>query len=155
MDHPKAIGDRTTLAVMLALEQAGHPILVPFGENVRYDLVIEDRGRLLRIQKTGRLRRGAVRFATCSAYGHHRNPGRARRDYHGDVDYFAIYCPETSGVYLVPIEQLPVKVQGALRVDRARNNQHARIRFAADYEIGRVDATPAPRASSGARGSSA
>jgi hypothetical protein len=74
MEHPKAIGDRSTLAVMTALESEGFKVLLPFGENVRYDLVVDDRGRLSRVQcKTGRLRSGAVRFNTCSFYGHHAN----------------------------------------------------------------------------------
>ena len=38
MEHPKAVGDRTTLAVMLALEEAGYPFLIPFGENTRYEI---------------------------------------------------------------------------------------------------------------------
>ena len=57
MEHPKAIGDRTTLAVMQALQTTGYAVSVPFGENVRYDLVIHDGETLRRVQcKTGRLR---------------------------------------------------------------------------------------------------
>jgi PD-(D/E)XK endonuclease len=41
MDHPKAKGDRTTLAVMLALHEVGLPFAIPFGENTRYDLIID------------------------------------------------------------------------------------------------------------------
>jgi hypothetical protein len=35
VEHPKDIGDRTTLAVMLALRNAGYAISVRFGENTR------------------------------------------------------------------------------------------------------------------------
>jgi hypothetical protein len=153
VEHPKAIGDRTTLAVMLALEWAGYDLLVPFGENTRYDLVIDDGATLARVQcKTGRLRAGAVRFPVCSTYGHHMRPGDSRRHYHGQVDYFAIYCPETAGVYLVPINDLPIRVKGALRVDAPRNGQRRRIRLAADYEIGRVGVTPQPRSTQAVAG---
>jgi hypothetical protein len=124
---------------MLALVDAGFSVFVPFGENTRSDLVIDDGVRLARVQcKTGRLRSGAVRFATCSSYGHHRNPATARRDYNGQIDLFAVYCPETAGTYLIPISDLPVKVQGALRVAPPRNNQSRKIRFAGDYEVGTV-----------------
>ena len=151
MEHPKAIGDRSTLAVMTALESEGFRLLLPFGENVRYDLVIDDRGCLSRVQcKTGRLRTGAVRFSTCSFYGHHANPPSVSRDYHGEIDFFAVYCPETTGVYLVPIDDLPVRRQGALRVDPPRNGQRQGIRFARDYEIGRVRVSSAPGAWPGA-----
>ena len=153
MEHPKDIGDRTTLAVMLALRQAGLAILVPFGENTRYDLVIDDGLSFARVQcKTGRLRQGAVRFAVCSCYGHHFRPGNARRDYQGQIDYFGVHCPETSRVYLVPITDLPVRTQAALRVEPTRNRQKDKIRWAAEYEIGRVDVAPReePGATSGA-----
>jgi len=136
MEHPKAIGDRTTLVAMLALKSAGYAVLLPFGENTRYDLVIDDGERLARVQcKTGRLRGGAVRFATCSTYVHHRRPVAPRRDYQGQIDFFAVYCPESEAVYLIPIDDIPTRVQGALRVAPPLNNQSANVRFASDYEI--------------------
>jgi hypothetical protein len=139
MEHPKAVGDRSQLAVMLAFEDAGYGVFMPFGENTRYDLIIDDGERLSRIQcKTGRLRLGAVRFAVCSCYGHHRNPGESRRDYRGQIDFFAVYCPETKGVYLVPIEDVPLKSQATLRVEPTRNGQKRNIRPAADYEIAKI-----------------
>jgi PD-(D/E)XK nuclease superfamily protein len=141
--HPKKVGDRTTLAVMLALQSVGFDVLVPFGENTRYDLVIDDGRGLSRVQcKTGRLRQGAVRFATCSCYGHHLNPANARRDYPGQVDAFAIHCPETRGVYLVPIADLTVRAQAALRVEPARNGQEKRVRLAANYLIAKISINP-------------
>jgi hypothetical protein len=114
MDHPKAVGDRCVLAAMLALQEAGFRTSIPFGEKTRYDLVIDDGTTLSRVQcKGGRLRSGAIRFATCSCYGHHLHASAARRDYHGQVDFFAVYCPETGGVYLVPIQDLATKVSGS------------------------------------------
>src|SRR5687768_8734678 len=105
MGHPKTIGDRTTLAVMWALHEAGYALLVPFGENIRYDIAIDDGRELRRVQcKTGRLRNGAIQFAACSSYAHHPNPKMTRRSYVGEIDYFGVHCPETGGVYLVPIE---------------------------------------------------
>jgi len=140
MDHPKDIGDRTTLAVMLALREAGFGVLTPFGENTRYDLAIDNGCKLVRVQcKTGRLREGAIRFAVCSCYGHHLRPKDTRRDYHGQVDYFGVYCPDNLAVYLVPIADLSVRVQAALRVQPARNSQKCKIRLASKYEIGKVN----------------
>ena len=143
MVHPKEIGDRSTLAVMLALREAGFHLLVPFGENTRYDVVIDDGTRLARVQcKTGRLRNGAVVFNVCSTYAHHPKPRVIRRDYQGQVDYFGVFCPETRRSYLIPIADLPVTKTARLRVDRPRNNQRRRIRLATDYEIGRVTVEP-------------
>jgi hypothetical protein len=84
------------------------------------------------------LRKGVVVFKTCSSYAHHSNPASAARDYLGQVEFFAVYCPETSGVCLIPIEDIASRWTGALRVEPARNGQRRRIRHAYDYEIGRV-----------------
>jgi PD-(D/E)XK endonuclease len=136
MEHPKDKGERSTLAIMTALREAGYSVLLPFGENTRYDLVIDDGVALRRVQcKTGRLRQGGVRFAACSSYAHHPNPKMVTRDYLGEIDYFAVYCPDTGGVYLVPVEDAPVRKAGTLRVEAARNGQKRRIRTASDYEI--------------------
>jgi PD-(D/E)XK endonuclease len=140
------------MAAMLALNEAGFAVSIPFGENVRYDLIIDDGCRLARVQcKTGRLRQGAVLFNVCSCYGHHLRPTETRRDYRGQVDYFVVYCSETSGVYLVPIEDLTMSNQASLRIEPPRNGQRLRIRNACDYEIGLVSATATaePGATSG------
>jgi hypothetical protein len=153
MDHPKTVGDRTTLAVMAALQDAGFALYVPFGENTRVDIVIDDGHRLWRVQcKTGRLRLGAIRFNTCSIYAHHPNPKVVRRDYLGQIDYWGVHCPETCGVYLIPIADAPLRKTAYLRVEPSRNNQRRRIRLASDYQIGVVSvaATKAPAASAGA-----
>src|SRR4051794_3319935 len=94
-EHPK-VGDKTTLAVMAALYEAGYDLYTPFGENTRVDLIVERSGEILRIQiKSGRLRDGTVRFACCSNYGHHPAPALVRRSYHGEVDAFGVHCRDT------------------------------------------------------------
>jgi PD-(D/E)XK endonuclease len=153
MEHPKGHRRPTTLAVITALNALGYPILLPFGENTRYDLVIDEGKRLARVQcKSGRLQHGAVLFKACSIYAHHPNPKVTFRPYHGEIDYFAVYCSARSGVYLVPIAHVPNSHQVSLRVDPARNNQQLGVRLAARYEIAKVKVRPTAglRASSGA-----
>jgi hypothetical protein len=54
---PEVHGDRSALAVMWALRARGYDLLIPFGENTRYGLVIDDGERLAKVQcKTGRVR---------------------------------------------------------------------------------------------------
>jgi len=128
---------------MLALADAGLEVSVPFGENCRYDLVVDRVGRLTRVQcKTGRLRDGAVRFSTASTYGHLPSRREPRRDYIGQIDEFAVYCPGTRGVYLIPIEHVGARTGAYLRVEPPRNGQRKRIRFAKDYEVARVECVP-------------
>jgi len=140
VEHPKDIGDRSTLAIVFALRSHGYGVFLPFGENTRIDLILENGSVLRRVQcKTGRLRDGTVRFATCSTYAHHPNPKVRRRVYHGEIDDFAVYCPELGAVYLVPIDDIDAKSGGTLRVDPPRNNQKKGVRFAAPYEVARID----------------
>ena len=140
MEHPKRIGDRTALAVMLALTDAGYTVSVPFGKNARYDLV-DDRGSgLSRAQrKTGRLRNGAIRFATASTYGHLPSPRETRRSYRGEIDLFGVFCPETRDVSLVPIADVPTRTGAYLRVQPPGNAQRKRVRFAADYRVATIE----------------
>ena len=150
MNHPKDVGDVSMLAATLVLRALGYGLYLPVGENSRCDLMLERDGFVDRVQcKTGRLRRGTIEFNVCSSYAHHRSASVRWRSYHGEIDLFAVYCRETSGVYLVPISHLPVIRRASLRVDPPKNNQLDRIRFAADYEIGRV-AIEGLRVSSGA-----
>ena len=157
MEHPKDVGDKTTLAVMAALLQAGYAISVPFGENTRYDLVIDDGVRLARVQcKTGRLRAGAVTFNTASTYLHHPHPGVSRRAYRGEIEFFGVYCAATGRVYLVPIDHVHTRTSAMLRTEPAQNGQKKRVRLASNYQIGTVEVAPlsvrrAPRATSGVR----
>jgi PD-(D/E)XK endonuclease len=137
-DHPKAVGDRSALAVMIALHEVGISFYVPLGDNTRCDFVVELGNELARPMQND----GAVRFRTCSSYAHHPKPKQTSRHYLGEVDYFAVYCPETSGVYLIPIQQLQTRHEAKLRIDRPRNNQRRYIRFAADYQIAKVSVVP-------------
>ena len=140
MLHPKEIGDRSTLAIIYALRASGYGIYVPLSENTRVDLILESGSVIRRVQcKTGRLRGGGVHFATCSTYAHHPNPKILRRDYVGEVDDFAVFCPDLGAVYLIPIDDLPSRSSATLRVDPPRNNQLKRVRFARTYEVARID----------------
>jgi hypothetical protein len=149
-EHPKIVGDRTTLAVMAALYEIGFGLYVPFGENTRCDLIIERDGELSRVQiKTVRLRRGTVQFNVCSTYGHHPHPKVLKRTYDGEIDFFAVHCRETGAVYLIPIDDVNLRSYATLRIEPSRNSQRQRIRWAAPYEIASAVIT-GPRAPSGA-----
>ena len=128
------------MMVMLALVEQGLDIYLPFGENTRCDLITDNGRRLSRVQcKTGRLINGCVIFRPCSTYAHHPNPKISRRAYAGEIDEFAVFCPETRAVYLVPIDDVATEASAALRIEPVRNGQVKRVRFAAPYEIARID----------------
>ena len=107
-------------------------MLLPFGFNHRYDLVVDVNGRFVRAQvKTGRIRDGAVLFRgesiRCNMNGTH------RRTYGDEIDVFVVYVPETGRIYVVPSGE--VGTVGTLRLEPPANNQSAKVRWAADYEL--------------------
>jgi hypothetical protein len=124
--------------VLARLVQTYETVLLPFGENQRYDMVIDDGERFVKVQcKTGRLRDGVVRFNTCSfTYHHPANRGTRpyAHHYRGAADVFGVYCPDTDSVYMVPVADVGSRA-GCLRVEPSRNNQSKKVRWAADYEL--------------------
>lgn len=138
-------GARCEGAVLSVLLHAGYNVLVPFGV-ARYDLVIEVGGEFKRVQcKTARLsRRGsAIEFNASS-----RPPGRPTKSYAGQIDYFGVYWPAKSQVFLVPIKDLgDVKDLVTLRLVPARNGQQQRTRSAADYLLDPMASSSEDRAS--------
>lgn len=130
---PKTVGERSEVFVLAALVRAGYEVLIaPFTDNRRYDLVIDDGERFLRVQvKTGRLRDGAVIFPTSSSQAHR---GRGRQSYRGSCELFAVYCPDNDAVYLVPVDDVGA-AKCRLRIDPAGNGQRAGVRWASTYVL--------------------
>ncbi len=95
----KAIGERSEAIIMAKLLEAGYGVLKPSGNNLRYDLVIEDAdGQLWRIQcKAGWIEGddAYTEFATASTYYHTRagRTGYGRKDYQGQIDYLLYIAP--------------------------------------------------------------
>lgn len=131
--HTKRIGDISEAAVLAALVSRYEDVLIPFGENHRYDFVVLDDGAPIRIQcKTGRLRNGTVLFKACSSTLHHKNGNT--RGYEGEADVFAVHCAELGQTDLVPVGDVP-STEGSLRVKPTKNNQQGKVRWAADYVV--------------------
>lgn len=128
----KSIGDRSEAIVLAELVKRGYLISIPFGENQRYDLIIDDGTRLSRVQvKTGRLRRGVVVYNCSSSHAHR---GGAARPYFGEIEYLAVYCPDTKKVYMLPEQELTA-TNAHLRLSPTRNNMVKTIRWASEFEL--------------------
>lgn len=112
----------------------GYSVLLPFGVNQRYDLVLDQGDQFVRVQcKTGRLRKGVVEFNAVSIRSNTREV--IQRGYEGEVDLFLVYCPDTDRIYSVPIEEVSSSRLGYLRVAPTRNGQAQGVRWARDFEL--------------------
>ncbi len=116
MPNPKAIGENSEAQALARLLGMGKVVLLPFGNNQRYDLVIDEGGVFIRAQvKTGRLRNGVVSFRTCSTNGF----TGVSKGYTGEADVFLVYCPENREVYQVPVAEVG-REKAHLRVDSGK-----------------------------------
>lgn len=127
LDHPKGKGEATEAAVVADLKCHGVGVLTPFGDNLRYDIAVDTGNSILKVQcKTGRLDDDVVKFQTNSS-ANHTNQGK-KESYHGDANWFMVYCHELDDLYCVPVEEtgsssmsLRVSGEGAHNTNWASN----------------------------------
>jgi len=129
---PHRKGELTEAIVIAELKRREIPVSVPFGDNERYDLLVEDdEGDIWKAQvKTGHFDGERVEFRGYSI--HTNSEGNVRKSYDGDVDFFVVYCDETAGLYLVPEGEVGNSM--ALRVAEAKQD-HRTINWADDYRF--------------------
>jgi hypothetical protein len=113
--------------------KAGVNVLRPLAEGGRYDRLFEIEERFVRVQcKSGKLRDDVIIVPTRTC--RHTPRGYVRTTYDAsEVDAIAVYCHETSGCYLSPIEDVRARWEIRLRLAPARNNQAFAITYAERY----------------------
>lgn len=125
----KQKGDTAEAYVAYILKQKGFNVLIPWGEDVRYDLVSEKDGIFKRIQvKYIRPKNGVleVRFRSC-------NNHKVLHYSSSDVDIVAVYNGEGKNVYFIPLVDAGRKGY-KLRLIPAKNNQKKFVTLSSKYE---------------------
>jgi hypothetical protein len=130
--NPKAIGERSEGQVIARLLKLGKTVLLPFGDNQRYDCVVEEGGVFTRLQcKTGRMIGGSIHFDSCSSSIHR---GGTKRSYVGEIDFFVVYCPDSDVCYKVPVS-IAGNRSCMLRLEAPKNGQKKKIHWAKDFVL--------------------
>ena len=121
-------------AVIHECAKLGIGVLRPLDDE-RYDLVLDLRPRLLRVQCKWAARDGDVIVVRCRTCRRGR-AGLIHRAYQpGEIDAIAAFSPDTRQCYLLPTDLSVERAAVALRLKPTRNNQSAGIRWASDYEF--------------------
>ena len=91
--------------------------------------------------ETGTLSRdgSVIRFATASNNWHR----GTTHSYVGQIESFAVFCPDAGKTYLAPVGEVGTKGAG-LGLVPARNGQVVDVRMAAGYEVKPVGHADAP-----------
>ncbi len=128
--NSKDVGNITEAKLIAKFVERGYTVSTVFGDNARYDIIIDIDGELFKIQcKTGRLKDGNVVFNTASV-----SPFTNVTNYYfGQIDFFAVYCPGNDEFYLVPPDSV-AKSKGKLRITQPLKSD-SRITWAKDYKI--------------------
>jgi hypothetical protein len=115
--------------------KAGVGVLRPVVEGLRYDLVFDVRGHLLRVQcKSGRVHNRVVVVGTRTC--RHTPSGYVRSGYSAtEIDAIAVYRAELNSCYFLPIEEVAGRSTLHLRLSAAANGQQVAVRYAAQFEF--------------------
>ncbi|MFC4553427.1 MULTISPECIES: group I intron-associated PD-(D/E)XK endonuclease [Halorussus] len=132
MTNSKHTGDETEAKAIYELLSAGYSVSVPFGDNDRYDLVVDDDGHLLRIQcKTAwKNKANTMRFNTHSQTT--REGEYHESTYLGEVDAFFVRYPGNGKMYWIGIDDA-TEQKMELRFDA--EIPHPSINWATEYEF--------------------
>ena len=129
----KCKGNLTELQCLAAFVEQGCTVSIPYGDNAKYDFIVEIDKRLYKIQvKTSSLKdEGVIQFSCRST---HVNCTGVKNEKYSpeDVDFFATYW--NGKCYIVSINEC--SAQKNLRFVPPKNGQVKGISFAKDYEIG-------------------
>lgn len=129
VENPKVKGEITEQILKAKFMKEGHSILEPVGDSNSFDFVIYTGEEFIRVQcKSGRYKNGCVRFSTES-----NGWSQEKRDYNGQIEYFAVWCDELDQAYFVPIEECG-KSSKSLRVDNP-NVSNPNISWASNFEL--------------------
>lgn len=132
MKNGKTIGDIGEAKVLADLIEKGYTVLVPWGDNLPYDLVIERDGEFERIQvKCNNRNNDEIIYVSCTS-----SNARWVYQYTEDmVEWIACYSTLIKECYYIPSSYL----QGGrgsikLRLKPTKNNQEKKVLWAKDFK---------------------
>jgi hypothetical protein len=133
--NTNSIGDISEAAITTRFLQLGYVVLIPYGGNQRYDLIIEDTNKTFwRIQcKSGRLHKNKESLVFNTSIRNVTGKNRQPRNYRGQCDYFAVYNAELQKVYLIPVDDVGITTARLWIVPVKKNERN--ILWAKDYEL--------------------
>jgi len=132
---PKGIGEKSEAMIMAAFLRADKTVLQPFGDNQRYDLVIDEEGEFFRIQcKTALLSKDKKYFEYPTSSQNWNS--KKRKNYIGQADLFAVYLREEDEIFIFSVAKSPKgHAIARLAPSKAKGGQRKKIRMAKDYKF--------------------
>ena len=124
-------------AIMLAeFIKRGIQVSIPFGDNARYDLIIDLNGKLYKVQvKYCNERISVNNSVACpcsSSYNHTTN--KVKKRYIDDIDFICFYLAEWNEKLILPIEKIANQLTITFRKDKPQNALR-NVNYVSDYRL--------------------
>ena len=135
--NTKIKGNKAEAIVMAEFVKNNIPVLLPFGDNEKYDLVVQLGLEFKSIQvKYGRLNNGCI----IADIRHRIGADRVSYEtYFDKVDFIAIWAESNEKIYLLPLKEFGDKTHAILRIIAPKNNSSiSTVCWAKDYEFSKV-----------------
>lgn len=138
MLNTKILGNTTEMECMLECMKLGIQVSIPFGEDSRYDFIMDYNNKLYKIQckhcseildNDGEV--VAIKFKTVRQSGSNAAVHTRAKYTKDEIDYFA--TSYKGHCYLVPVEQC--STMKCLRIISPKNCQEKGISFLKDHEL--------------------
>ena len=126
----KQKGDIAEAFVAFLLKQNGFNVLIPWGEDNRYDIVSEKNGVFKRIQVKYITPRNGVLDLVFRSSNNYNIIHYSRND----IDIIAVYDPDSNKVYFIPFSSFRNKKCCKLRLLPTKNKQKKYVIEANKYE---------------------
>lgn len=126
-------GDVREVNVASELMSLGVPVSRPLSDNLKYDLVADVEGELLKVQvKTAKDRTDTDQHSIVSEL-HYRGPDGGKCGYNSsEVDVFALVHRSTGEIFWVPFEDCADK---SVSLSRSKQDHSQVKRLASDYHL--------------------
>lgn len=129
--HKKQKGDITEAVTLSKLVSLGYNPLLPFSENSRYDVAVDEDGELTRLQcKTAWNNDEKILFNCCDIRHTGGNAGRVGYD-KSEIDGFAVLTPNEDMLW-IPIEEAP-NAEMTLREEPSESKYSSGSNLIEDY----------------------
>lgn len=129
--NSKEIGNLTELQCITALYALGCDVSIPFGNSQKYDLIMDYKGKLYKVQVKHANEVGGEYFTFKTRWQGHNASGYTQTSYtKEDIDLFATYCQNQ--LYLIPVEECS-GASKTIRFIPPKNGQIKGVNFAKDY----------------------
>ena len=99
LNQNQKIGSISELSLIRDLERNGKNVSIPYGDFQRYDILIEEKGKIDRVQVKTMTKKERFPIVSSSSKG-------GTKSYKGEIEYFGVYNRNENKSYLVPMSEI-------------------------------------------------